>query len=260
VARVLWLAVLLVAFVHPIFAQTVSSEMDAGIAAYKSDMYESAIGHFRKAIELYPNLVAAHLYLALACAQMYIPGSESPDDLQLAENSLAEFKRVLELSPPPAQRMMALKGLASLNFNLKRFNDARDYDHQIVQLDPRDAAAYFSLGLVGWTEAYTARMDLRQSIGLRPGDQLNSLSACHLLRSLNQEKVEDAIHALQEAIDLRCDYDDAMAYLNLMYREKADYECDDAAARAADLKLADQWIDRTMEVKKAKAEKATAPH
>jgi hypothetical protein len=47
-----------------------------------------------------------------------------------------------------------------------------------------------------------------------------------------------------------------MAYMNLMYREKADIECDDAAGRTEDLKTADHWVDETLRVKKAKAEKA----
>jgi hypothetical protein len=47
-----------------------------------------------------------------------------------------------------------------------------------------------------------------------------------------------------------------MAYLNLMYRERADIQCDDPAAREADLKLADEMVAKTMEVKKMKAEKA----
>ena len=32
-------------------------------------------------------------------------------------------------------------------------------------------------------------------------------------------------------------------------------ECDDPAGRAADLKTADEWVDKTMATKKAKAEK-----
>ena len=56
-------------------------------------------------------------------------------------------------------------------------------------------------------------------------------------------------------MQLRPDYDDAMAYLNLMYRERADLECGDEAAHAADLKTADEWVDKTMATKKAKAEK-----
>jgi len=41
-----------------------------------------------------------------------------------------------------------------------------------------------------------------------------------------------------------------------MYREKADVECDDLAGREEDLKTADHWVDETLRVKKAKAEKA----
>jgi hypothetical protein len=49
-----------------------------------------------------------------------------------------------------------------------------------------------------------------------------------------------------------------MAYLNLIYRERADLECDDPGARERDLKTADEWVDRTLAVKKQKAEKAAA--
>ena len=46
--------------------------------------------------------------------------------------------------------------------------------------------------------------------------------------------------------------------MNLMFREKADVECDDLAAREADLKTADGWVDKTLLTKKLKAEKAAA--
>ena len=62
--------------------------------------------------------------------------------------------------------------------------------------------------------------------------------------------MEEGIADLPKAIKLRPDFGDAMAYLNLMYRERADYLCDDAAARAADLKNADEWVDKTMATRK----------
>jgi len=68
--------------------------------------------------------------------------------------------------------------------------------------------------------------------------------------------VDDGIAKLQKALELRPDYDDAMAYLNLLYRERADLECDNADARKADLKSADEWQDKTLATKKEKAEKA----
>lgn len=49
-----------------------------------------------------------------------------------------------------------------------------------------------------------------------------------------------------------------MAYINLMYRERADLECDDPGARRRDLKTADDWVDKTMATKKKKAERQAA--
>ena len=72
----------------------------------------------------------------------------------------------------------------------------------------------------------------------------------------NDPMVQDGLQRLQKSIELRPDYDDAMAYLNLLYREKADLECDNPDARKADLKTADDWVDKTMATKKAEAEKS----
>jgi hypothetical protein len=60
----------------------------------------------------------------------------------------------------------------------------------------------------------------------------------------------------KKAINLRPDYDDAMAYMNLMYREKADVECDGRVPREQDLKTANEWVDKTIAAKKAKVEEA----
>jgi hypothetical protein len=57
---------------------------------------------------------------------------------------------------------------------------------------------------------------------------------------------------LAKALELRPDYDDAMAYMNLLYRERAEIQCGDPPSRAADLKAADHWVDLTMSTKKAK--------
>jgi hypothetical protein len=90
---------------------------------------------------------------------------------------------------------------------------------------------------------------------LKPDEPLKDKKVCDSLRERNLPKVEDGIQNLTKALQLRPDYDDAMAYLNLLYREKADIECGNPDARAADLKNADEWVDKTMATKKQKAEK-----
>jgi hypothetical protein len=70
--------------------------------------------------------------------------------------------------------------------------------------------------------------------------------------------VQEGIDMINKSLQLRTDYDDAMAYMNLLYREKADIDCTDPDAQKQDLKTADDWVDKTLATKKAKAEKKTA--
>ena len=138
---------------------------------------------------------------------------------------------------------------------MKKFDDAKKYYRMASGLDPNDAEPYYSVAVIDWTEAYQPRMEERAKLGLKPEEPLKDKKVCELLREKGLTNIQEGIDMLTKAIQLRPDYDDAMAYLNLMYRERADVQCDDPAARAADLKMADDWVDKTMAIKKAKAEK-----
>lgn len=241
-----------------VLAQTASSELQAGVAAYKEARYDEAIRHFERAVHLDPSAVDARLCLASAYMGQYIPGAESPGNLAYAEKAIAEYERVLDGSTSPQQRLQALRSEASLYFQMKRFDTASGLYKQVTDNDPKDAQAYFSLAVIDWMQAYEPDQKLRAEMNLKPTDDMPPGTGCTALRTANQEKVDDGIRNLEKALEIRPDYDDAMAYMNLLYRQKAEYECDDPAARAADVKLADEWVDRTMATKKAKAEREKA--
>jgi hypothetical protein len=57
---------------------------------------------------------------------------------------------------------------------------------------------------------------------------------------------------LKRAIEIRPGYDDAMSYLNLMYRRRADLDCNDPAQRAKDLEMANEWVRRSIEARRTK--------
>ncbi len=235
-------------------------QLNKGVTAYKNAKYEEAIDHFQQSVALDPKLINAKMYLATAYAQQYIPGVDTPDNNKNAEEAIDQYKHVLDMSAPREQKVNAAKGIASLYYNMKKFDDAKKYNHMVSELDPNDPDPYYSIGVIDWAECYPVRMEERAKLGLKPDEELNPKNkeqkkACESLKAKNWPAIQEGIDSLNKAIQLRPDYDDAMAYLNLMYREKADVECDDLAARQEDLKTADSWVDKTLSTKKAKAEK-----
>jgi tetratricopeptide (TPR) repeat protein len=234
-------------------------QLNKGVQAYKNAKYEEAINRFQSAVNYDPSLINARLYLATAFAQQYIPGADTPENNRNAEQAIEQFKQVIDQHPGREAEVNSLKGIASLYLNQKKFDQAKEFYEKVTQLDPNDPEAYYSVAVIDWTQAYQPRMEERAKLGLKPDEPLKDKKVCESLKEKNSAVVQDGMTNLDKALKLRPDYDDAMAYYNLMWREKADIECGDAAARQADLKQADDWVDKTMATKKAKAEKATGP-
>jgi len=186
----------------------------------------------------------------------YIPGVDSPENLQNANAAIQQYMAVLQQDP---KNVNSIKGIAYLYLQMKKFEDAKSYYRKAIELDPNDPEAYYSIGVIDWTQAYQPRMEERAKLGLRPDEPLKDKKLCAKLREESGGVIQDGIDSLTKALQMRQDYDDAMAYMNLLYREKADRECDQPEQRAADLKAADEWVDKTMAAKKAKAEKQAGP-
>jgi tetratricopeptide (TPR) repeat protein len=235
-------------------------QLNKGVTAYKNAKYEDAIEHFQQATALDPSLINAKMYLATAYAQQYIPGVEDNDNLKMANQAIEQYQHVLDTNAARDQKVNAAKGIAYLYLNMKKFDDAKKYYRMAGELDPNDPEPYYSVGVIDWTACYQPRMEERAKLGMKPDEELSAKNkdqkkACEELKEKNDPLIQEGIDSLNKAIQLRPDYDDAMAYLNLMYREKADVECDDLAARQEDLKTADSWVDKTLATKKAKEEK-----
>jgi len=254
------LVVFAVAGLTAAFAQTPSAtdEMRAGAIAYKFSDYAGAAEHFKAALDIDPDFTQARLFLATAYAQQYIAGDDSAANVAMAQQAIDQYKLVLNDDPSEDERYKSVVPIASLSFNLKRLGDAREYYGKAVELKPDQARNYFMLGLIDWTEASKVRAQVKSELGLSESAMISKPEACAALRAQNQQKVEDGMQRLQKALELQPSYDDAMGYMNLLFRERAEYECDDPEARKADLKAADEWVDKAIAAKNANAEKASA--
>ena len=248
----------------PVVSQTFDDELKLGVAAYKDGHYDQAIQHFEKATQLDPGHINAHLYLATACVSQYIPGVNTDDNKAYAEEAIAHYQTVLDLNSNNTQKVNSAKGIAYLYLNMKSWDEARRYYQMASDLDPNDPEPHYSIGVIDWSQCYQPRMEARAQLEMHPDEHVSSRrpeqrKICNELQAKNGSIIEDGISQLDRAIQLRPGYDDAMAYMNLMYRERADLECDDPAARSRDLKTADEWVDKALAAKKAKAERAQAP-
>jgi tetratricopeptide (TPR) repeat protein len=262
-ANLITLAALLLALFSSVGCDKLRArdQLNKGVESYKNNHYEQAIDHFQQAVRLDPSLINARMYLATAFVSQYIPGVDSPDNLRTAQQAIDEYQRVIDANPSRDQKVNAAKGIAYLYLNEKKWDEAKKYYRMASDLDPNDPEPYYSIGVIDWTAAYQPRMEERAKLGMKPEENLNPKNkdqkkVCEELKAKNAPAIQEGIDSLNKAIQLRPDYDDAMAYLNLMYREKGDVECDDLPGRAEDLKTADHWVDETLRVKKAKAEKA----
>jgi hypothetical protein len=226
--------------------------LNKGVQSYKNAHYEEAIEHFKTAVSLDDSLLNARIYLATAYAQQYVPGAETEENKRFATQAIEEYKKVLTKDP---NNVNSVKGIAYLFLQQKKFDDAKQYYNKAVQIDPNDPESYYSVAFIDWTQAYKFRQEERNKLGMKATDPLKDKKVCELVKTHNAPTVEEGISLLSKALQLRQDYDDAMAYMNLMYRERADYECDRPDARTADLKTADGWVDKTIATKREKANK-----
>ena len=232
-------------------------QLNKGVQAYKGANYEQAIEHFKNAINLDGDLKVAKMYLATAYAQQYVPGVDTPENLRNAQQAIDEYKTVLESD---SKNITSLKGIAFLYMQQKKWDEAREYYRKAIDADPNDPETYYSVGVIDWSQVFKDAGDLKGKEGLKAEDELKgkgSQKLCDEMKAKDGPAIDEGIKMLQTAIDKRQDYDDAMVYMNLLYRRRAaDMTCDDAQSRAELIKTANDWSDQAMAARKKKAEAA----
>jgi tetratricopeptide (TPR) repeat protein len=231
-------------------------QLNKGVQAYKQAKYEEAIGHFQKAVSLDPTYPMTRLYLATAYANEVVPQLDSPENEKTAQMAIDGFKQVLSEHPDDSTSM---KQIAALYFDLNKFDLAKEWQVKVLQANPKDAEAAYTIGVIDWTLAYKNAVTDLKGANMQDDGQGNvkmPKPMCKEMQTQNAALVDEGTKYLQQAVDNRPNYDDAMQYLNLLARRKADLECGNDAARKADLDVAQDWVHKAMGARKANEEKA----
>jgi tetratricopeptide (TPR) repeat protein len=237
--------------------------LNKGVAAFKAGQYDTAIENFKASKDLDPGLMNARLYLATAYASQYIPGAPSEQNVRLGTQAVNEFKEVLEIEPG---NLSAIDGIGSIIFQMagqpydpKKFEESKSYHQKHIELRPNDPEPYYWIGVIDWTLSFRANGELRAEYNknnikkqVKDTDPLPAAARADYAAKYGP-MVDEGIADLQKAIQVKSDYDDAMAYLNLLYRRKADM-VESADERASLQKQADDLIDKVKEIKQKRAE------
>ncbi|MGO9239618.1 MAG: TonB family protein [Bryobacteraceae bacterium] len=235
--------------------------LERGTQEFKQGHYSEAAASFEKAAALRPEEVQPHLYLGTAWMNQYIPGADSPENLVFARRAETEFQRVLELDPKNVAALFSLaslsylqaQGVTDLTGKSRLLETARDRFQTLVRIDPGNKFGHYSLGVIAWALFYPHWSNAHQQAGLGPEmpGPLPNLAVRLELKSQYERIVSDGLKSLARALEIDPQYDDAMAYMNLLVREWADV-ADSPEEYARQVAQADEWMQKALDTRKAK--------
>jgi tetratricopeptide (TPR) repeat protein len=205
--------------------------LNKGVRAFRDTHYENAVSYFKKAVELDPDLTTAEIYLGTAYAQQFVPNGRGEDNDKNAKLAIQTFEDVLKRDPT---NVNAVAGLASIYQNTQDLQKSHEYYMRYAQLDPTNKVPYYAIGSLDWIIVYDKNNP-------PPAEDQGKL-------------IDEGLASLDKSLALDQDYEDAMTYKNLLYREKArlsDNEEDKKKLTAQ----ADEWFNKALETRKKNAEK-----
>jgi tetratricopeptide (TPR) repeat protein len=237
--------------------------------AYAREDYATALLHYQKAREIdgksFPDLDRMVGYSLIG---LYVPEDKTPQNVKNADAAVVELRKYLRKKPDDR---IAREALINLYLNADRITDAINYFREWLKTHPADLEAVRSIATL-----YSKQGNFNESLNWYEKITLldaKNPEAFYVYGVVCYEKVaknppadmaerlqiiEKGKRALQNAVDMKKDYFEAMVYLQLLYRQQAPIETDPAKQQQL-IAEADRIRNEAIAiVKKKKAEAAAA--
>ena len=210
--------------------------LNKGVRAFRDAHYDNAVKYFQQAVQLDPDLTTAEIYLATAYAQQFVPGARGEENKKNADMAIQTFGNVLQRDP---NNVNAIAGLASIYQSLgqedtSNLRKSHDYYMKYAQLESNNPVPYYAIGSLDWLMVFDKNNP-------DPKEQ-------------QVQTIDEGLANLDKALALNPDYDDAMTYKNLLYRQKAE-RADGEDEKKKLTEMADEWFNKGLETRKKNAEK-----
>ncbi len=250
-----WLVVLLLAAALPLTGCGFISKLRArdslnkGVRAFTEQKYDQAATYFEEAIRLDPDFPVARMYLATTYTSQFVPGSPDPKSTEMADKAIKTFEDVLTTDKTGQPNINAMLSIASLYYQLKKYDESKQWCAKIQQADPQNAEALYRIAVIDFDDSL-------KKTGLQ-GENVQFLSPEEKAHTVAD--IDEGLKALDKALQIRPDYFDAMEYQNLLWREKAKFEKDEKAKNEL-IRQADLVAQKALALRlKAQEEEAKKP-
>lgn len=197
----------------------------------------------------------------MAYASHYIPGVPSRENIEFGRLAVKEYEDILAEDSSNLSAIDGIAGIlysiASNPFDREKMKESKPNQQKHVEIRPNDPEPYFWMGVIEWSIAYRTELQIREALAEAisdpdaPANPLPEAARTDFEGSCG-ETVDEGIARLRKPISLKPNYPDAMAYLKLLYRLKADVESSEKG-REIDLRMATDLVDQVKAIKEKRA-------
>ena len=210
-----------------------------GHRLFNQQKYLESITAYEKILKIDPKNWLAHYQIALAYTALYHPGSTHPMDKEYAEKATAGFEAMLQMTPPKPQDMEKVREyyMALLNSS-EQYDKAIEYYEALLKAQPNDIKVLEMLAVLYYDKrkVFTPAMQAYQKLAeLDPQNPVRwyTIGQRYWNRSYSGNKegtisieerqlvITKGMDALDKALKLDSEYMEAIAYYNLLWRERS---------------------------------------
>jgi tetratricopeptide (TPR) repeat protein len=249
-------------------------EMKKGNEYYLNESYRQALAQYKKGLELDPSATFAWRSVGLSALALYKPGDNSKANREMGDLAVKAFESYLEDYPDDEK---VRDYLISTYVNSKKYDQALAYLAKQAQEDPENANIQASRirllieagrmdearQLANQLPAGQAKAEALYTLGVTAWDEAFHGQNLTKPAAEREKDIDQALAGMQEALKIKPDYFEAMVYYNLLFREKAKLQTDEAKKQEYTAQ-ANLWVEKAKalrkkmqeEEKKKKAEEA----
>lgn len=267
-----------------------------GNRLYQAGQYTLAIQEYDKAQALYPDLVPVVLNKGLACRQLLIPGGQSKAQQRTVDCALEAFARLQQLKPddPRGKQLYvqtlfdadrfsdleamylenlkknpddgkSIHGLIQVYVRSERWQEALKWTLERARLESSDPEAHYAVGVLIHDRLFQkGGSGANASFDPRLGPESNQPPpqfAAEDLQGAERVRLADVgLSHLDRALAIRPGFGEAMAYKNLLHRQKAIAFWNEPERWQEQMKAAESWRQRSLVQGVAKDDTPASKH